>query len=1030
MYTSSVTKKRVWRRVSLGLLSLVLATVSIVLPLSQTTFAEAGVASVASYKDDTIRRSLAEAMTECISSLAYESGNTSTEKSAEDIARGDWGNTQRTPYVGPLADNTDGRLDCNKEVPQKTKDYFGYASYIDMYCDLGGTPAYRSTSCKDAGSGDIMQITGSKSSSVISVLEKKLGKKLPKNNPTLDYALAFGSLTAKGYGCNAELRTSMSADDLKRPDNHKVTVALTDGTTKEVYFYIPQARQNDNIQMFASGFTRWAGKPKLKCSDLVNWTSSNAVAYAKQIKQDVTVEAEGKVRTALIKLCTNGSTGDTVTEYCNTQVNQWLSKCKAQLPTSGAVKDSANFVDCIVDQSGKTDDEVKAALADVSVEQPTEAEGPSSEDTVSCAISGVGWIVCPTVNFLAGVADAAFDFLADNFLSIPASFFDASKSNPTFAAWQTFVSFANAAFVLVFLVMIYSQITGGGWSNYTLKKLLPKLIIAAILVNLSFYICAIAVDLSNIFGYTLKSLLSSVASDSMSIVSSWDKTGSGFSGIAGTVLAGGAAGAVAVGASGGITLALVALLGILISGLVALIMIFLILMIRQVLIVLLVVIAPLAFVAFLLPNMESLFKKWQKLFTSMLLLFPVVGLIYGASSLASNVIVSAYNNNPDDTGELGNIIAAGVMILPLFVVPGVLKKSIDAIGGLGGKISGIGAKLGGGAQKKLANSNFTKFQQQQSAQRKALTQAGKYKGRNIFRRAASGLNSLKNNNSTFNKMTGDYGYRSSAQGQAIFDKEEQEAAARALEYQYGGNAVEALSKSDNQAIKNLAVSTLAGKGDWGAKQISQYLQNGGTISSRSMADTISGMKNTHAGLGEAGTAAIGHFESGKTDGFGVSSDEMAKFSTTGVAKLSDENLAKQSSEAVSLGASAIGSKRATEMLKNDRLRSTMTAETKDVFRKISSGEPGVPAPTPKEAGPSRREQAEAKLKEAAQGTSGSTPFAVSSQGTAANSAGQATGYDKQQAAANGESSGRTFAAGSSGGENTKLNIPRDNMPQD
>ena len=370
------------------------------------------------------------------------------------------------------------------------------------------------------------------------------------------------------------------------------------------------------------------------------------------------------------------------------------------------------------------------------------------------------------------------------------------------------------------------------------------------------------------------------------------------------------------------------------------------------------------------------------------------------------------------------------MILPLFVVPGVLKKSIDAIGGLGGKISGIGAKLGSGAQKKLANSNFTKFQQQQSAQRKALTQAGKYKGRNIFRRAASGLNSLKNNNSTFNKMTGDYGYRSSAQGQAIFDKEEQEAAARALEYQYGGNAVEALSTSDNQAIKNLAVSTLAGKGDWGAKQISQYLQNGGTISSRSMADTISGMKNTHAGLGEAGTAAIDHFESGKTDGFGVSSDEMAKFSTTGVAKLSDENLAKQSSEAVSLGASAIGSQRATEMLKNDRLRSTMTAETKDVFRKISSGELGVPAPTPKEAGPSRQEQAEAKLKEAAQGTSGSTPFAVSSQGTVANSAGQATGYDKQQAAVKGESPGRTFAAGSSGGENTELNIPRDNTPQD
>lgn len=776
MYTSSVRKKRVWRRLSLGLLSLVLATVSVIVPLSQTTLAEAGVASVATYKDDTIRRSLAEAMTECISGLAYEDGGTS--KTAEDIARGDWGNTQKTPYVGPLADSTDGRLDCNKEVPRKTKDYFGYASYIDMYCDLGGIPAYGSGSCKDAGSGDIMRITGSKGSSVISVLEKKLGKKLPKDDPTLDYALAFGSLTAKDYGCRAEPRTNLSADDLKRSDNHKVTVAMTDGTTKEVYYYIPSNRQNDDIQMFASGFTRWAGKPKLKCSDLVNWTSRNAAAYATQVKKDVSSETEDKIRTALLEMCTSGGTGGTITEYCNTQVNQWLAKCKSQIPTSGAVGESSTFVKCIENASGKDEAAIKAALANVSVAEPAADEQQTEEDTVACAISGVGWIVCPTVNFLAGVADMAFDFLADNFLSVPTGFFDTSST--TYTAWKTFVSIANAAFVIVFLIMIYSQITGGGWSNYALKKLLPRLIIAAILVNLSFIICALAADLSNTLGYWLKSFLSGLAgastSSSAGTYTDWS-TGANFAGIAGTVLAGSAVAAGGVAASGGITLALVALLGILVPGLIALIMIFLILMVRQVIIVLLIVIAPLAFVAFLLPNTESLFKKWQKLFTSMLLLFPIIGLIYGASSLASGIITAAYANSPDDTMELGNIIGAGVMILPLFVVPSVLKKSIDAVGSLGGKISGIGAKLSGGAQKRVTDSKFAKFQQGKLADKKARIAAGTYRARGGKFNPSnwrSAINRGVNRNAAFNAATGGYGAERDLAAQAQNRKDMQE----------------------------------------------------------------------------------------------------------------------------------------------------------------------------------------------------------------------------------------------------------------
>src|SRR5680860_295958 len=104
----------------------------------------------------------------------------------------------------------------------------------------------------------------------------------------------------------------------------------------------------------------------------------------------------------------------------------------------------------------------------------------------SCAIpGGIGWIVCPVVNFLAWTADSAFSLLNDNFLKTnPAIFGDTTQ-----AAWGSMRSIANVAFVIAFLIIIFSQITSVGITNYGIKKLLPRIIIAAILVNLSFIIC-------------------------------------------------------------------------------------------------------------------------------------------------------------------------------------------------------------------------------------------------------------------------------------------------------------------------------------------------------------------------------------------------------------------------------------------------------------------------------------------------------------------------------------------------------------
>jgi hypothetical protein len=114
----------------------------------------------------------------------------------------------------------------------------------------------------------------------------------------------------------------------------------------------------------------------------------------------------------------------------------------------------------------------------------------------------------------------------------------------------------------------------------------------------------------------------------------------------------------------------------------------LILIARKAALILLVVISPLAFVAYLLPNTEQWFKKWWKIFSSLLLLFPVVGVIFGASVLAARVVNNS-GADPTDSTIMLQITALGIMAIPLFAVPLVLKGALSAAGSVGSKLANL-----------------------------------------------------------------------------------------------------------------------------------------------------------------------------------------------------------------------------------------------------------------------------------------------------------------------------------------------------
>ncbi len=264
------------------------------------------------------------------------------------------------------------------------------------------------------------------------------------------------------------------------------------------------------------------------------------------------------------------------------------------------------------------------------------------------------------------------------FLSIDTKIFEDQPNGGLEQAWKFFRDIANAVFAVIFLWVIFSQISNVGVSNYGIKKLLPRLIIGALLVNLSFYICQLAVDLSNILGFSLKGVLEGAASGV--------GTQSAEVGTFSTLIIGGLA-----LAGVGLFIFLAVSIPTIMALLLALLVVLVILIVRQAAVILLIAISPLAFAAWLLPNTENLFKKWVSMFRGLLIVFPVISLLYGAGKLAGAVLAAVGTDDPNNPKETMQVAALAASILPLGATPFVLQSSLNSLGNIGAKIGRMGA---------------------------------------------------------------------------------------------------------------------------------------------------------------------------------------------------------------------------------------------------------------------------------------------------------------------------------------------------
>lgn len=343
------------------------------------------------------------------------------------------------------------------------------------------------------------------------------------------------------------------------------------------------------------------------------------------------------------------------------------------------------------------------------LDDPTNPEG-EEEAAITCeSQSGaLGWLACPIVNFLIETAEFGANIL-ESLLQVRPLIPD--QADPVFKIWENVRDVGLLLLVIATLGLIFSEALSLNVSQLTVKRMLPRLVTAAIGVVLSFYLVAIAVDFFNVMGGSIKSLLESALADNGIQVG----IGEAITAITGSlvVVFGAGAALISLGVIGFMTFVMLpVVLGILVTLFTV--------VFRQVIIVALAVFAPVALAAWVLPNTEKYFKQWWDLLVKALFMYPLIMILITSGTIFASILTN--ESTGTNVGFLNFLLAMVAIVLPLFLVPATFK----AAGGVVGRIAGLAGDRSRGPIDRLRNAGKERTEQRKNfRQNQARVQMGR-----------------------------------------------------------------------------------------------------------------------------------------------------------------------------------------------------------------------------------------------------------------------------------------------------------------
>lgn len=300
----------------------------------------------------------------------------------------------------------------------------------------------------------------------------------------------------------------------------------------------------------------------------------------------------------------------------------------------------------------------------------TDDVGDQSCGSGAGSIPIISDLVCGMVKWLFNMIFEVFTGVI-NWLAAPPDMF-AQQNGTLEQSIKNLRNIANVIFILAFLMVVLQYLTNINVADaYFIKKFIPKLIIAVILTQASFWITS---EL-NYFFYDLGRSVQSIVFFGQS---------------PGTLSLGNGAATIALFAGPG-ALGMVLIIGLLMA--IMLLITLVVLAIRYILIIVLAILSPLALAAFAIPQLEGLTKKWLKTYVTLLMMYPIIMFFIAASSIVGGVFSGG--------GTILQFMGLIVQFLPFIALPFTFKFAGGMMGTIGAKFNPTNlAKKGYGNYKK------------------------------------------------------------------------------------------------------------------------------------------------------------------------------------------------------------------------------------------------------------------------------------------------------------------------------------------
>lgn len=337
-----------------------------------------------------------------------------------------------------------------------------------------------------------------------------------------------------------------------------------------------------------------------------------------------------------------------------------------------------NIINTFVDYDGDGQPGEGEAIESV---QPASNDPANPEDSCESGGGELSWILCPMLR----MGDRVVSFLDNQieaFLQVPNSYFENENGDRLRLTWARLRNIAYIILVPVVLILVLGTALGFEFiSAYTVKRALPRLIIAIMFIAVSFDASVFMIRFINDIGSGMMGLLtSSFNGGDITLASLFNADNIATEAVATAGIAGGTALAIfstaAIVSTGGI--------GILISYAlvmaVVLLFVFLIFALRQMMLVTLALLAPLAIISWIFPGNDKLWKLWWGTFSKLLFLYPVVVILIASGRIFASVVRDAGGGS-----FINTILVLTAYIVPYFLIPAALKSA----GGLFATITGM-----------------------------------------------------------------------------------------------------------------------------------------------------------------------------------------------------------------------------------------------------------------------------------------------------------------------------------------------------